>query len=375
MAHTIVEDMRGRLPEIRPEFHCYRQGIPDVLARKIDLLYGALFSSPLQLRLSGKLHDETWVYQSASAASIHSIFLFECDGPEIKVLNEQIKTNPSEIERFVEYLFDLHPAVSSIVFFGIDTGKLAIRHPYQRFFCAEDIVISGYDSEQAYVENLGKSTKRNIRRRSAALAEQYPTSRFVVIDADAITLELVERVIMFNRASMARKSRTSTYQDEDVHRLALLAAHGGLAGTVRVDGEIVAATVCARIGNCFYMLTTGYDFRLDGFSLGLLCCYWTARECLRRGAREINLMGGRLDYKYSLGGRSRKYDALCVYRSRAGMLRNVRRVVDTAANGLLLEAKFALLDCERKDGAAARLVARGIRAWRSAKAHRRQGLT
>lgn len=374
MAHMIAEDLHDDLPAMTLELHCHRQGIPDALASKIDLRYGALFSSPLQLQLSGKFHDEIWVYQSHSGADTHSIFLFECHGPEIKVLNEQIRAAASEIEQFIEFLFERHSTVNSIVFFGIDTGKLDIKRPYQRFFCAEDIVIPEYGSDDAYEEDIGKSTKRNIRRRKAALVETYPTSRFEVVEAHAITPELVERVIAFNRTSMARKSRTSTYHDEDVQRLALLATHGGLAGTVLVDGEIIAGTVCARIGNCFYMLTTGYDSRFGAFSLGLLCCYWTARECVRRGAREINLMGGRLDYKYSLRGRSRKYDALCVYRSRAGMLRNVGRVIDTAAHGTLLEAKFALLDCEREDSAAAELVARGLRAWRSAKRLYRQGL-
>ncbi|MFC5549598.1 GNAT family N-acetyltransferase [Massilia aerilata] len=373
MAQTIADDRHGAFASMTSELHCHRQGIPNGLAQKIDLHYGALFSSPRQLQLSGKLSDEIWVYQSQPAASSQSIFLFECHGSDIKVLNEQIRAPASDIEQLIEYLFGRHPAVSCIDFFGLDTGKLALRRPYQRFFCAEDIVIPEYGSDLAYADDIGKSTKRNIRRRSAALAEAYPASRFEVIEAGAITPELVERVIAFNRSSMTRKNRTSTYQD-DALRLALLAAHEGLAGTVLVDGDIVAGTVCARIGNCFYMLVTGRDFRFDAFSLGMLCCYWTARECFRRGAREINMMGGRLDYKYSLLGRSRKYDALCVYRSRTAMLRHAGRVADMALHGACLEAKFALLDCEREDGAAARLVARGIRAWRSAKARHRQDI-
>jgi hypothetical protein len=49
-----------------------------------------------------------------------------------------------------------------------------------------------------------------------------------------------------------------------------------------------------------------------------------------------------------------------------------RDVIGTACRGSFIEARFALLDCERKPGVAAQWVAHGIRAWRAAKARRVQ---
>jgi hypothetical protein len=354
------------------EVQCHRHGIPDSLARQIDEHYGALFASTHQLRLAGRLQGDIWVYRSHTAGFVHAIFLYACSGTEIRVLSEQISAVAYEVERFVEYLFEQHPAVTRILFFGLDMGELRTARPYQRYFCAEDLVIPAIGSEADYAHKLGKSTKRTIRRRSMNLAQRHPSMRFETLDAAAIDPVLVARIIGFNRARMASKNKVSTYCDQDAERLGALAAAGGLAGIVRVDGEIVAGSVCARVGANYYMMASGHALSFDEFSLGFLCCYWTAQACLRRGAREINLMGGRLDYKYALLGDTRHYDSLCVYRSHRAMLGFLPDVIGTVCRGSLIEARFALLDCERKPGAAAQLVAQGIRTWRAAKTRRVQ---
>jgi hypothetical protein len=354
------------------EAQCHPWGIPDVLARQIDEHYGALHASARQLRLANRLHGDIWSYRSHTDGVVHAIFLYTWSGKEIRVLSEQVGAVAAEVDRFVEYLFERYPDIDRILFAGLDMGALRTKRPYQRYFCAEDIVIPEVGSEEAYAQRLGKSTKRNIRRRSTALAQQHPSMRFETLEAAEVSPELVARIIDFNRARMASKNRVSTYSDEDASRLAALADPDGLAGVVRVDGDIVAASVCARIGRTYYMMASGHALSFDEFSLGLLCCYWTVQACLRRGAREINLMGGRLDYKYALLGDSRKYDSLCVYRSHKALLGYPRDVIGTACRGSLIEARFALLDCERKPGVAAQWVAHGIRAWRAAKTRRMQ---
>ena len=351
---------------------CHLHGIPDSIARQIDEHYGALYASTRQLRLAHRLEGDIWVYRSHTAGFVHAIFLYTCSGREIRVLSEQIGAVACEVERFVEYLFEHHPEVIRILFYGLDMGKLRTTRPYQRYFCGEDFVIPAVGSEAAYIDKLGKSTKRTIRRRSTALTQRHPSMRFETLEAAEINPALVARIIAFNRVRMATKNKMSTYCDEDAERLAALAASDGMAGIVRVDGEIVAGSVCARIGHNYYMMVSSHALSFDEFSLGFLCCYWTAQACLRRGAREINLMGGRLDYKYALLGDARKYDSLCVYRSHRAMFDFLPDVIGTACRGSLIEVKSALLDCERKPGAAAQLVAHGIRTWRAVKTRRVQ---
>lgn len=350
------------------QIQCHDHGIPEYIADEIDSKYGALFASAVQLRLSEKLRGPIWTCIVLKNGESTTILLFRFEDSVVRVLNEQIRTAAADIALFIKRIFDRFPAVSRIEFFGLHMDRLELAYPYQRFFCAEDLVIPFFGTAGAYAQQLSKQTRKNIRRRSAALALHHPCHRFEVLEGAAVDEQLVARVIGFSRARMAQKRKVSSYRDDDAQRLALLAAHSGFAGVVTIAGKPVAICICCRVGDSYYLLASGHECAYDAFSLGLLCCYWTIEQCIQRGAAEINLMGGRLDYKYSLLCQSRRYDRLDVYRSYSASLQHVRTLVATAVRGKALETRFALMDCERKDGTAARCVTRAIRAWRAIKA-------
>ncbi|MGJ7917620.1 GNAT family N-acetyltransferase [Massilia sp. LXY-6] len=349
------------------QIQCHENGIPEYISDEIDREYAALHASVLQMRLTGNLNGPVWSYISLSKGEIRSTLLFQIEGNVVRVLNQQMRIAAADVSLFVQNIFERFSEITRIVFFGLHMDRLDLAYPYQRFFCAEDIVIPFFDTADAYMAQVGKETRKNIRRRSAALALRHPRYRYEVREGADINEDLVALVIAFNRARMVQKGKESTYRDEDSRRLALLAMRGGLAGVVSIDDKIAAASVCCRVGNGYYMLASGHDCAYDEFSLGLLCCHWTAAQCIRRGASEVNLMGGRLHYKYCLLGKSRKYDRLEVYRSYAASMRHLPTLIDTAVRGHVLQTRFALLDCEFKDGVAAKTVARAIRAWRAFK--------
>jgi hypothetical protein len=355
------------VPNISVQIQCHANDIPEYIADEIDLEYGALFASVLQLRLSEKLAGPVWSYIVLNSGGASTVLLFRIDGVVVKVLNEQMRMAAAAVVLFVARIFERFPGASRIEFFGIHTDRLALGYPCQRFFCAEDLVIPFFDTPDAFARHIGKSTRKNIRRHSTALALRHPCSRYEVLEGAAIDEQLVGRVISLNRARMARKHKASAYHDEDAQRLALLASSTGFAGVVTIAGKPIAISISCRVGDSYYMLMSGHEPAYDEFSLGLLCRYWSVMECIRRGASEVNLMGGRLDYKYWLLGQSRRYDRLEVYRSYRASLQHARTLIATAVRGQALETRFALLDCERKDSVAAHLVARAIRAWRTLK--------
>ena len=185
-------------------------------------------------------------------------------------------------------------------------------------------------------------------------------------------MTLVDRVVAWNRDRMSRKNKISAYKDEDAEHFKILIAASGLIGTLMIGKELCAATVCCRVGMSYYMIMTGHDSLYDEFGAGFLCRFWTALECLRMQAKEINLMCGRLPYKYTLMGESRKYDCVTIYRDYTAIFRNLRYVAVTAIRGYCMEAKFALLDCERKSGRLAKLMSSTLEAWRTVKRRIRQ---
>ena len=346
---------------------CYENHVPDFVTREIDRCFGSLHSSIPYLRLAGKLSDSTCTYVATSKGLVLSIFLFERKGQVIEVLNRGCGVRENQVRTFADYIFKQIPEVSRIHFPSIHTEKIRAAYPVQRFVAEEDMVVSFGDTASEYESQLGKSTRKAIKRRVAALALHDPSWRVEVIPGNAINTLLIDDIVNWNRQRMSDKQEVSNYQDDAVARYTALAANDGFVVVVMIQGRPCAATVCCRVGRSFYMILIGHDKEYDQFSPGMLCCYWTALECVKRKGAEFNLMCGRLRYKYNLSGKCRKYDAVVIYRSRSALFRNFIEASRTAVAGYMAEARFALLNCEHEKGPAAELVARSLAVWRASK--------
>jgi hypothetical protein len=363
----VCDRAAGPVPGDGDDIRCYDNAIPDFVAAEMDRCYSSLYSSVSYLRLTGKLSGSTSTYVARSGSAIRAVFLFEREGSVVRVLNGSIRTGQEEVGRFADYLFGSMPGIDEICFPGVHMGKLQAAYPCQRFFAGEDIVVSFTGTAEEYARRIGKSTRKSLRRHIADLELQHPGWCYQVMKGNAIDAPLIDLIAHWNRQRLSGKHKVSAYKDEDVQQVTALAANDGMIGTVMTENRMRAGTVCCHVGCSLYMMMTGYDSAYNEFSLGMLCNYWTAMESIRMQCKEINLMGGRLPYKYSLLGESRKYDSLVIYRNRVAFFRHFRDVVRTALHGYALEAKFAILDCERKEGRVARLVARAIGAWRASK--------
>ena len=346
---------------------CYENKVPDFVTEEMDRCYGAMYASVPHLRLTGQLTASTCTYIAFSEGIICSIFLFERKGPVIEVLNAQIKTAHEEVVRFAGYIFEKMPDITRVTFPGIHMNRTPLPYPCQRFFAREDIVIPFAGTAEEYERQIGKGTRRTLKRRAAAFELQHPSMHYQIIPWELVDSELINRIVSWNVERMSKKNKISTYNDEDVKRYMALAGKDSWVGAIMVEGRICAASFCCRFGRTYYMIMTSHAREYEEFSPGMLCCYWAAKECLRLNGEEINMMCGRLPYKYTLLGESRKYDCLTMYRDRVSLFRNTKSVIWTALRGYTLEAKFALLDCERKDGRAAKLVTRALGVWRASK--------
>lgn len=361
---------------VNEQIECYEYDVPDFVAKEMDRCYGAMYASIPYLRLTGKLTASTCTYIAFSKGKICSIFLFERKGAVVDVLNAQFKTTPEEVGRFADYIFNKMPDITRISFPAIHMSRERLRYPCQQFFSGEDIVISFSGTGDEYTRQIGKGTRKTLRRRAAAFELRHPSLHYKIIPWELVNAELINCIVNWNRERMSSKNKISTYKDEDVERYMAMAGKDSWVGAVMVEDTICAATFCCRFGGTYYMIMTSHAREYEEFSPGMLCCYWAAKECLRLKSEEINMMCGRIPYKYTLLAESRKYDCLTMYRDRIALFRNLKSVVWTALRGHTVEAKFALLDCERKDGRAARLVTRALMVWRaSKKIYRRSGPT
>ncbi len=283
--------------------------IPDFVGPALDSLYGSLYSSLPQLALEGL--QDACVYIARSAGRLQALFLYRCKGRSVRVINEGMRVSATQAAAFVQQLFRRMPAVGRIEFHAIDYDNKPSAECMLRFAMAEDIVIDLPDSEAAYLQRLGKATRKSLRQN---LARAKPLVHQVIPGRD-VGPDLVDQLISFNHARLEGKQRRSALDGVAASRLLELVRVCGMAGTVSVNGQLCAGTLACRIGDDVYSLVNAHDPAFDHLSMGNLSRHLMIAAAIRAGARRFHLLGGNFSSKRACGGERRVLHHLIVYRN------------------------------------------------------------
>lgn len=336
---TQAAQRRPCLPEgsAGSDFEVHEGRIPDGTEQWLEWRYASLYSSLPQLRLSGLDGINTYVDFDAlprdqvpgdASPPLQeplpaAIFLYRQARDALHVVNEGMCITATEAERFALRMFGRHSALRSVHWHAIDmTGEPALL-PLARFDCSEDIVLELPVTETAYLQALGKATRKSLRqrmRRAGGLEHR------VVAGAD-IAADLVDRIIGFNHARMAAKSRRSALNGEAATRLRQLLRERGLIGLTSIDGQLCGGTLACRIANDVFSLVNAHDPTHDPIGLGNLCRHLMIIDAIRRGMRRFHLLGGNYASKRSCLGQRITLQHVVIYRDRRSQYADVRVLV------------------------------------------------
>ena len=330
---------------------CYEDEIPSFVEVELERLYGNLYSSIPQLHVGGKLGQAS-TYVVRKGREIITVFLFRVHGRMLEVLNQVIRIEPEEVERFTEYVFSALGSIDVVSFRGIQTEIDAIALKIQRFECLEDIVVSLPGTAEDYTARLGRSTRKNLRYYKKTLMHAFPSFEFSVYEKEAVEPRHILEIIELNRARMSVKSKVSAIDEAETARLIYLARARGLVGVVTIDGRICAGAITSCVGRNYFLSVLAHDPAYDAYRLGNQCCYLTICECIRRAGKEFHFLWGQYDYKYLFLGVQRDLYQLAVYRSRCHFVLNAATASRIAFRGYVRRAKL----WARRDTAVSRLA-------------------
>jgi len=293
---------------------CFENDVPEFIAADMTRLYGSLYSSLPQFHIYTDGTD-TSTYIVRKGGKPTTIFLFQHIDAGVTVVNEVIKVSEEEISRFSAYIFSSFPSVAFISFKAVQTAITRLSFPYQRSNCLEDIVLALPSTIEQYFSSLGKHTRRNIKRQTKRVLAVFPTFRFQIFEKDEVDADTIRKIVDLNRARMAGKHKMSAINDEETERLVRLAKECGLVGVATIDGRVCAGGINFRCGENYFLNVIAHDSTYDDYWMGILCCYLTICECIKRRGREFHFLWGQYDYKYALMGVQRDLDNVAVYRS------------------------------------------------------------
>ncbi len=292
-------------------FELHEGQVPARAAAQMETLYGSLYASLPQLQLSGLAGAGTYIeHQGANPTAI---FLYRLDGHALRVINEGMRISASDAERFAARMFAHLPALRSVHWHAIRMDGSPRSLPASRFDCSEDIVLELPASEAAYLKALGKATRKSLRQR---LTRATCLSHRVLTGTASADRSLIDSIIAFNHARLARKSRRSALDASAAGKLQLLLRARGLAGLAHIDGRLSGGTLACRIANDVYSLVNAHDPAYDALGLGNLCRHLMILHAIRTGARRFHLLGGNYASKLACLARRNTLQHVVLHRDR-----------------------------------------------------------
>jgi hypothetical protein len=343
--------------------------VPEFVEAELERLYGSLFSSLAHYRVYGGAENASCCV-IRNGDDVTGILLFQRDARSVRVINEWIRLDEEDIRRFVSGIFERYPTVVRVTFHAVELDVQRLPFPGQLFNCTDDSVVRLPENSDAYLAQLGKATRKNIRRYLSRLQESFPDFRYEVYETDCIDERHVREIIGLNRLRMKNKNKVSGIDDEEAERMLRLLKTKGMVAVATIAGKLCAGAVTYRIGNNYFSFVRAHDPRYDDHRLGLIGGYLLIAECIARGGKEFHFMWGREEHKALLLGVQREFDHLTLYRSRAHYLLDARSLLKNAFDVRLQQLKRRLLTAQADANPAWRWAAQAARRmYRSGQPH------
>nr|WP_315222680.1 GNAT family N-acetyltransferase [uncultured Duganella sp.] len=346
------------LPVAAPlQQHCWHGEVPAWAGPALERLYGNLYATLTQFRLSRDL-AQAHTYAAYQGGELKTLLVFGLRDGVVEVYNEVICLGAGEIDAFARYVFAGFAAARVVALRAVHVPRAGWAYPSQQYDYLEDTWIALPAGVEAYTASLSKNTRRNVRRYSQSLLDEQPGYTFDLAEGGAADPRRIDAIIALNHARMATKNKLSALDARETARLKQLAGACGLVGAITIDGRIRAGAISYHVGDNHFLVVLAHDPDYDRYSLGFLCCYLTICACIERGAKEFHFLWGRYDYKRSFLGQQRSLDQLLLYRSRGARLRHAGLALRTWAAAARRRAMLWLQQGRRREHPAARAALR-----------------
>ncbi len=333
----------------------YENEVPPFVESALETLYGNIYSSLAEWRLSGAIKDAS-TFVLCEDGKLKAVLLFRREKNRLVVLNEVVTINCDDVHHFARCVFAAFDEVTVITFRAIETDVQRLPFPFQRVNYSEDIVVPLPSTEAEYLASLGNATRKNLNRHRNRLMRDFPSFDCHVYEREEIREEHVRAIVKFNQERMARKNKSSGFDEHRTQRLISLAKTHGFAWVATIDGRVCAGALCFCIGPHYFMELSSHDYAYDEYRLGTLCCYRAICASIARGGSELHLLWGRNEYKYMLKGVQRNLDILVIYRDGMHLLRNGNLACKTAIQGYIRQMKLWVQRKMNQSGSIARAV-------------------
>jgi hypothetical protein len=168
---------------------------------------------------------------------------------------------------------------------------------------AEDYRIDLPETPEAYLQGLGKQTRKHLPYYLRRLQREW-AGRFAIEvgSGSLISHEGYLELLKLNQLRMRTKRRQSLWNHEVADRRWRIVQQSGLLVSLKLGEQLSCGTLSFLQGREAYLCVIAHDPRYDRLNLGNVCLWLTIEHLIRLGYTAFHLLWGASFYKAQFGG-------------------------------------------------------------------------
>lgn len=244
--------------------------------------------------------------------SLVDVFIFDNKGNSSLCLNSLAQLDLNILGIFTENLFKNYPSVNKIEFRStysnnlLDKSILTLR--------SDDFIINLPPSIDEYFQQLGSSTRSNVRKHKNKFLRDFPQANFVTKIGAEIEQSLIDKIIRLNFERIISK-REVPHADHTLTKSHYrFSQHYGCVTYIEIDGLIVAGCIAYMSNGSMYSNFLSHDNNYSTYNAGQLCMLYLIQVSIEKGFSDFHLMSGECEYKTRFLAKPRPMYSNTVYK-------------------------------------------------------------
>ena len=278
------------------------------LREKLAVLYSSPFTDILWWELrDSSLRYHTLYYYEQSVLKHIVLFKYSAKAPKkIMVINKVFKISIKNMENIGHILFCEFDKVQQIVFERLyaPTPPKVPKIIFEK--TSNDVIIPDLPlSMDTYINSLGTSTRKHIKKRSKRIARDFSDFKVHNFEKNDIIYDQIERIVLFNKNRMKTKGIVSKLDNSECKALYQYAATSGFGFfcVCTIDDKIIGGLINSIIGEHAFAHVVAHDYSYKQYDIGQIIFVNSIKYLIEeKNIKYYHLLGGTYEYKFHLGG-------------------------------------------------------------------------
>ena len=242
-----------------------------------------------------------------------ALLIFEIKGEKSTCLNLLAYLNQELLSEFTKYVFKNFPSVQKIVidscYNRLTLGKSVL------FRRSEDFIIQLPSTIDTYYQELGRSTRKNIRRLKNKLLKDYPAVNFITKTGTEIEESVIDKIVHMNFDRTIYKRKVPNKNHSITNNIYKYSQYYGCVCYIEIDGLIIAGSIAIEGNNSVSSLIVGHDNDFSKYNAGQLSMVHLIQTSIEKGYSSLHLLWGELEYKTTFLAKPQQSLSYMVYRN------------------------------------------------------------